>query len=81
MVFEVLAVLERAGCSVGAGCALGAGKGVICCWGGIGSNEFSRCSVLCYLGAEFNYNYSLRCFVGREIIGPEIVQCGHWLQR
>lgn len=56
MLFEVLAVLERVGYSVGAGCALGAGKEVICCWGGIGSNEFSRFLFLCYLGAEFNYN-------------------------
>lgn len=73
MSFDTWAGLEGAGYSKGAGCALGAGKGGICCWGGIGSNEFSRCSVLCYLGAEFNYNYSPRCFVGREIISPEAV--------
>ena len=39
----------------GRGVLWGRGK-VICCWGGIGSNEFSRCSAFFYLGAEFNYN-------------------------
>jgi len=48
MSIEMLAVLEKVGYFVGSGCALGAGEGVICRWGGIGSNEFCRCSVFFY---------------------------------
>lgn len=81
MSFDTWAGLKGAGYSVVAGCALGAGEGGICRWGGIGSNEFSICSAFFYLGAELNYNYSPRCFVGREIISPETVKGGHWLQR
>lgn len=64
MSFDTWAGLKGAGYSVVAGCALGAEEGGVCCWGGIGSNEFSICSAFFYLGAEFNYNYSLLMFCG-----------------